>query len=87
MDGTRPETIERGLDIVAQVDGEIGRLPFVFVLNKIDLIEEWRIEEADLGAVEARGVPILRTSAKTGARVEEAFLRLAELVIAPSPSG
>jgi small GTP-binding protein len=87
VDGTRPDTLERGLDIVAQVDGEIGRLPFVFVLNKIDLIEDWRIQEADLSAVQARGCPILRTSARTGAGVEEAFLRLARLVISPSPSG
>jgi small GTP-binding protein len=87
VDGTRPGTLERGLDIVEQVEDEIGRLPFVFVLNKIDLIEGWRIQETDLCAIQARGCPILRTSAKTGAGVEEAFLRLAKLVIAPSPSG
>ena len=87
VDGTRPDTLERGLDIVAQVEGEIGRLPFVCVLNKIDLIEDWRILEADLGAVQAQGCPILRTSARTGAGVEEAFLRLAQLVVPPSPPG
>jgi small GTP-binding protein len=87
VDGTRPETLERGLEIVAQVDGEIDRLPFVLVLNKIDLAEDWRLQEAHLGAVQARGCPILRTSAKTGAGVEEAFLRLAQLVIAPPPPG
>jgi small GTP-binding protein len=87
VDGTRPETLESGLDIVEQVEREIGRLPFVFVLNKIDLIDDWRIQEADLGAAQARGWPILRTSAQTGAGVEEAFLRLAALVIVPPPPG
>lgn len=86
VDGTRPDTLERGLDIVEQVEGEIGRLPFVLVLNKIDLVEDWRLREEDLRAVHVRGCPILRASAKTGAGVEEAFLRLAELVIAPPPS-
>jgi len=83
VDGTRPDTLERGLDIVERVDGEIGRLPFVLVLNKSDLIEDWRIGEAELGAVQARGFPILRTSAKTGTGVEDAFLQLAKLAIAP----
>jgi small GTP-binding protein len=87
VDGTRPETLEGGLDIVAQINGEIGQLPCVFVLNKSDLIEDWRIQDADLGAIQARGCPILRTSAKTGANVEEAFLELAKLVIAPSSAG
>jgi small GTP-binding protein len=86
VDGSRPDTLDRGLDIIKQVDGEIGRLPFVFVLNKIDLVEGWRIQEADLSAIQARGCPILRTSAKTGVGVEEAFLQLAELVIAPPSS-
>ena len=67
------------------MEREIGRLPFVFVLNKMDLAEDWRIQEADLAAAQARGWPILRTSAKSGAGVEEAFLRLAALVIVPPP--
>jgi small GTP-binding protein len=86
-DGTRPDTLDSGLDIVDQVEGEIGRVPFVFVLNKTDLVEEWRIQESDLGGIQALGCPILRTSAKTGAGVEEAFLQLAKLVIAHPPSG
>lgn len=85
VDGTRPDTLERGLEIVEQVDGEIARLPFVLALNKVDLTEDWRLQEADLGAVQARACPILRTSAKTGAGVEEAFLQLAKLIVAPSP--
>jgi hypothetical protein len=84
VDGARPETVERGLDIIAQVDAEVGRLPFIFVLNKIDLVEDWKVQEADLGPLRARGCPIFRCSAKTGAGVEEAFLELAKLLIAPA---
>ena len=81
-DGTRPDTLERGLDIVAQVDGEIAQLPFVLVLNKADLVDEWRIQDADIAAARL-SCPILRTSAKTGTGVEEAFLELARLLLAP----
>jgi hypothetical protein len=83
VDGTCPDTVERGLDIIAQVEAEVSRLPFVFVLNKIDLVEDWRLQEADLGPFRARGFPIFRCSARTGAGVEEAFLDLAKSLIAP----
>ena len=81
VEGSQPRAFERGLHIIEQVEGEIGRLPFVLVLHEIDPTEVWRIREEALSALQARGCPILRASARTGAGVEEAFLRLAELVI------
>lgn len=86
VDSARPDTLDRGLDIIARVDGEIGRLPFVLVLNEIDLNATCRIPEKHLFTVRARGCPILRASARTGAGVEEAFARLAELLISPPTS-
>jgi len=81
VDGTRPETVERGLDIVKQMLREVGTLPFVLVQNKIDLSDDWRIGEADLAPFSRFGQPTIRTSARTGTGVEDAFLRLAEAVL------
>ena len=81
VDGTRPKTLEGGLEIVEQVNGNIGTLPFVLVLNKVDLTDQWKVEDAHLMAIQERAHATIRTSAKTGAGVEDAFLRLAEAAI------
>ena len=86
VDGAQPDSIERGLDTIEFVYSEIGQLPFVLVLNEVDQTEGRRTRDEALSGVRRRGCPILRASARTGAGVEEAFLRLAELVIAPSAS-
>lgn len=81
VDGTRPDTVERALDIVDQVRREIGDLPFVLVQNKIDLDDLWRVGDGDLAPFAPFGPPTIRTSARTGAGVENAFLRLAERIV------
>lgn len=81
VDGTRPDTVARALDIVDQVQREIGDLPFVLVQNKIDLDDLWRVGDGDLAPFAPFGPPTIRTSARTGAGVEDAFLRLAEKIL------
>jgi small GTP-binding protein len=81
VDGTRPETLERGLDLVVEVDRALGPLPHILVLNKIDLTDTWRLDDAALAPAERPGRPIVRASAKTGEGVEAAFLELAQRLI------
>jgi small GTP-binding protein len=81
VDGTRPETVERGLDIIEQVRRDVGDLPFVLVLNKVDLVDAWRVQDADLEPITRLGPPTIRSSALTGEGVEDAFHRLAESII------
>jgi hypothetical protein len=52
-------------------------VPFLLLLNKADLEDDWSLEEAALEGLEESGCRVLRTSAKTGDRVEEAFHLLA----------
>lgn len=80
-DLTRGETLS-GLERYAQqVRAAGGTGPLVFLGNKADLTEQRSITEEDLQkAAEALGGPYLLTSAKTGANVEAAFLKLAELL-------
>lgn len=84
VDGTRAETLDAAARIVEQVDRELGALPFVLVLNKHDLADQWRITSATVGPL-GRAVATLTTSAKTGEGVEAAFQALA-LAVVPSPS-
>jgi len=77
IDGTRPESVQPALDIVAQIDRDIGVLPAVAVLNKCDLADAWGLSSSGLAPIDARGTAVVRTSAKTGEGVEDAFLALA----------
>jgi small GTP-binding protein len=81
VDGTRPETADRAMDIVEQVQRDLGDIPFIVVANKIDLADQWKLQDVHLEPALASGAPLLRTSALTGEGVEEAFLKLAEATV------
>jgi len=74
VDPTRKATLETAIALHDSAEKTIGRVPFILVLNKADLIDQWEIDEH---ALDDRKWTIIRTSAKTGTGVEEAFLALA----------
>jgi small GTP-binding protein len=76
-DGTRETTLDTALGLQESVAREIGGVPFVLVINKADLADRWEIDDRTLSAIARRGWTIVKTSAKTGDGVEEAFLTLA----------
>lgn len=76
-DGTRQLTLETARSLHKTAESVVGSVPFVLALNKIDLIAEWQVDEKALWKIADEGWPIVRTSALTGAGVEEAFMRLA----------
>lgn len=79
MDGTRPESVEVAQDLVSGIEKGLGHLPFVPVVNKCDL--EWAVsDEAMQEAFPGHDFAALRTSAKTGENVEQAFLGLASMI-------
>lgn len=75
-DGTRSATLSKALDLEERVRKEVGALPFVFVINKYDLAQEWEIPASFEAETAARKWTVLNSSAKTGKNVEEAFLQL-----------
>jgi len=85
VDGTRRATLEKALELHDRVQGELGPTPFVVALNKCDLAADWEVtEEAEQG-LHARGWTVLRSSAKTGEGVEDAFELLARLMLGRKP--
>lgn len=80
-DGTRKETCDQLPELRALARDAAGEVPEMLALNKTDLTDQWalgrRDEETLAGAWE-----MVRTSAKTGAGVEEAFQRLGRAMLA-----
>ncbi len=81
VDGTRKATLGMAQDLLAAAEETLGKVPFILVLNKADLAEAWELDEDELGRLQAKGWTIVRTSAKTGAAVEETFLELARRMV------
>lgn len=82
-DGTRQLTLDTARELQKTAAGEIGQVPFILVLNKMDLEGEWRIDDRALWRLAEDGWSVIRTSAKTGAGVEDAFLKLTQKMVAP----
>ncbi len=76
MDGTRRNSIETGLALREMVEKTIGNVPFILLINKADLIDNWEITTGDIEELKKRGLEVILTSAKTGDAVEEAFISL-----------
>jgi small GTP-binding protein len=80
-DGTRRATLETVFDLHKKVEGEIGGAPFILLLNKSDLADEWDLDDGAVAKISEAGWDYMKTSAKTGLGVEEAFLALARKMI------
>jgi small GTP-binding protein len=80
-DGTRRATIDKAVALEERACAEIGPVPFVFVVNKSDLLDDWEFDAEIEARLAARNWTILRSSAKTGAGVDEAFSQLAGKIL------
>ncbi|MEO7168158.1 MAG: Rab family GTPase [Chthoniobacterales bacterium] len=76
-DGTRRVTLEQALELQKRVATSLGAAPFVLALNKADLASQWEVDDAQMAALAAENFTVIKTSAKEGAGVEEAFALLA----------
>jgi small GTP-binding protein len=77
VDGTRRETLEKAVILQSRAREALGDAPFVLVLNKADLVDKWELEDSAIEELVGQGWSTFKTSAKTGAGVEESFLTLA----------
>jgi small GTP-binding protein len=79
-DGTRLSTLEVALSLRERVEAELGSLPFVLLLNKSDLQDQWAIDGAKMDELRQTGWSVRPSSARTGEGVEDAFKELAARV-------
>ena len=77
-DGTRPDTIASAVALQARAEATVGKMPFILLLNKVDLEQQWRVDQEELDRLRASNWLMTTTSAKTGQGVENAFATLAQ---------
>lgn len=81
VDGTRRYTLDKALSLQQRVEETIGKLPFILMLNKADLSEDWEIEDSVVENILHKNWTVIKTSAKTGMGVEEAFVHLTKYML------
>ena len=81
VDGTRRATLETARQLQAKATEAVGPVPFILLLNKLDLAAQWEIDEPAFFKIVEEGWRVVRTSAKTGEGVEEAFDLLARAML------
>jgi small GTP-binding protein len=84
VDGTRAPTLDVARSIQQRAESEIGSVPFIALINKLDVRDEWTVAQESLAELEGAGWSVALTSARTGEGVEAAFRTLAERMLRPS---
>lgn len=81
VDGTRRKTLDVARDLHKMASDFAGDVPFIVLINKSDLMDEWEIREEDIQALTDEGWKVINTSAKDDIAVEDAFYELARTMI------
>jgi hypothetical protein len=80
-DGTRRATFEQLPQLREVVRSTVADVPSLVALNKSDLADQWALTQRDEASLADAGLRHVRTSAKTGTGVEDAFQWIAEEVL------
>jgi small GTP-binding protein len=80
-DGTRKHTLKTAEYLNEFAKTTSGEVPFVLLVNKSDLTEQWEVANSELEKYVEQGWHVNVTSAKTGAHVEESFRLLTKNMI------
>lgn len=79
VDLTDAKSLDAAKRIQFMIEDEVGQVPFMVLFNKNDLTDQIELDHEWM--VEFAGEKVLRTSAKTGENVDEAFLGLAKKMV------
>ena len=80
-DGTRRATLDTALQLQKRAQATVGVVPFHLLINKSDLVDDWDLDDHLLEELGSQRWSMLKTSAKTGAGVETAFISLAQAMM------
>lgn len=77
VDGTRAATLQVAETLHQTMLQTVGKVPFIVLVNKSDLADEWEIRDEQIEALRQTGARVVLSSAKTGENVEAVFTQLA----------
>jgi small GTP-binding protein len=77
-DGCRAATLEKAAELQRRITEMLGPLPFVLAVNKVDLRDNWEVQNKQMAQY---GWTTFETSAKAASGVEEMFLSLGATLI------
>lgn len=80
-DGTREETLSAALDLHQKIIDIVGEIPYVLLINKYDLLDDWEITPDVVRLLQKKQINVMLTSARSNSNVNEAFLTLSEKMI------
>lgn len=80
-DGTRAATLDTVLEIARSVETTSPEAARVLALNKSDLADAWELPAARIAELAAAGWTVVKTSARSGDGVEDAFASLARQML------
>ena len=83
-DGTRQETVEIAEQLYDKMMEIVGDIPFVMLLNKSDLTDQWQVDEQKLDQLRSKGWEVTTTSALKNDNVESVFETLARKLVVGS---
>lgn len=81
IDGMRLNSYHVALSVHERVQSLSGKLPMIFALNKNDLRSQWHLDNQHIQYLHQFGYPVMETSAKDNAGVEEMFMSLAAQLV------
>jgi len=81
VDATKPRTLDHLLEAQSKGRGFIGSRPAVLIVNKVDLTQDFALTKAQVDAANKLNWHLLQASAKSADNVDEAFTKLAELIV------
>ena len=81
VDGTRAATLDTALALHDSAQQVVPGAAFTLLVNKADLVSQWEVREDVLERLRTKGWRVLKTSAKTGDEVDQAFLGLARAML------
>lgn len=78
-DGTRPVTVDIAGELAEWVGTEYPHVPSALLLNKADLVEEWKVSQQQFDEL-SKSLQCFTTSALSGENVESTFSCLARVL-------
>jgi small GTP-binding protein len=82
IDYTRHDTFVTAFSIQKMIENELGKVPFLVLINKTDLVDNFAISDEEIDEMSSvHNWEVIKTSALTGEMVEDAFTRLTKQML------